>query len=69
MNTTPLDRHGNLDEKAMNLAEVFSQSGLPILAIVDENGKFVGTLRERELVRRLASIQESYFLEAEKREE
>ncbi len=48
---TPWIAMVTLNEKAMNLAEVFSQSGLPILAIVDENGKFVGTLREKELVR------------------
>ena len=50
------------DESALNLAETFRQTGLPILAIVDDGGKFVGTVREREIIRRLAFIQENYFL-------
>jgi amino acid transporter len=48
---------------ALNLAEVFGQTCMPILAIVDDNGKLVGTIREREIVRKMASVQETYFLE------
>jgi len=48
-------------DKALNLAEVFRNTGLPILAIVDPRGKFVGSVREREIIRRLASLQENYF--------
>ncbi|MDG6907922.1 MAG: amino acid permease [Nitrososphaerota archaeon] len=47
------------NELALNLAEVFRETGLPILAIVDNKGKFAGTVREREIIRRLASVQES----------
>jgi amino acid transporter len=58
-----LNRVAKVDanEKALNLAEVFSNTGLPIVAIVDIHGKFIGTVREREIIRRLASVQESYF--------
>lgn len=58
-----LNRVAKVDanEKALNLAEVFRNTGLPILAIVDIHGKFIGTVREREIIRRLASVQESFF--------
>jgi amino acid transporter len=49
------------NERALNLAEVFRRTGLPILAVVDSRGKFIGTVREREIIRRLASVQENYF--------
>ena len=48
------------NERVLNLAEIFRNTGLPILAIVDIHGKFVGTVREREIIRRLASFHESY---------
>jgi predicted transcriptional regulator len=51
----------SLDFRALNLAEVFRNTDLPILVIVDIHGKFVGTVREREIIRRLASVQENYF--------
>jgi dihydropteroate synthase len=48
------------NERALNPAEVFRRTGLPILAVVSR-GKFIGTVREREIIRRLASVQENYF--------
>ena len=48
---------------ALNLAEAFGQTCMPILAIIDDNGKLVGTIREREIIRKIASVQETYFLE------
>jgi amino acid transporter/predicted transcriptional regulator len=48
---------------ALNLVEIFGQTCMPILAIVDNNGKIVGTIREREIIRKIASVQETYFLE------
>jgi amino acid transporter/CBS domain-containing protein len=50
-------------DEALSLAEVFRQSGLPILAIVGEQGGYLGTVTEREIIRRLASVQENYFLD------
>jgi predicted transcriptional regulator len=52
------------NERALNLAEVFRHTGLPIIAIVDSQGKLMGTVREREIIRRLASVQENYFHKA-----
>ncbi len=54
------------NELVLNLAEVFRQTCLPILAIVDENGKLTGTIREREIIRKLASVQETYLLDKPK---
>jgi amino acid transporter len=51
---------------ALNLAEVFRQTSLPILAIVDDDGKLLGTIREREIIRKMASVQEIYFLDKKK---
>ena len=48
---------------ALNLAEAFGQTSMPILAIIDDNRKLVGTIREREIIRKIASVQETYFLE------
>jgi predicted transcriptional regulator len=48
---------------ALNLAEAFGQTCMPILAIIDDNGKLVGTIREREIIKKIASVQETYFLE------
>ncbi len=53
-------------ELALNLAEVFRQTCMPILAIVDDNGKLIGTIREREIIRKIASVQETYFLDSAK---
>jgi amino acid transporter/CBS domain-containing protein len=46
----------NADDSALEVAAVFKESKLPILAIVNNSGMFMGTLRERELVRRIASF-------------
>lgn len=54
------------NELALNLAEVFRQTCMPILAIVDDNGKLMGTIREREIIRKIASVQEIYFLDKAK---
>jgi len=54
------------NELVLNLAEVFRQTCLPILAIVDKNGKLTGTIREREIIRKLASVQETYLLDKPK---
>ncbi len=51
------------DALALNLAEAFGQTSMPILAIIDDNRKLVGTIREREIIRKIASVQETYFLE------
>jgi amino acid transporter/CBS domain-containing protein len=48
---------------ALNLAEAFGQTCMPILAIIDDNGKLVGTIREREIIKKIASVQETYSLE------
>ena len=48
---------------ALNLVEIFGQTCIPILAIVDNNRKIVGTIRERGIIRKIASVQETYFLE------
>jgi CBS domain-containing protein len=50
-------------DEAPNLAELLRQSGLPILAIVDGLGKYLGTVTEREIIRRRALVQENYFLD------
>jgi CBS domain-containing protein len=47
---------------ALSLTEVFGQTCMPILAIVDENGKLIGTIREREIIRKIASVEETYAL-------
>jgi len=67
MNSSPVAKYTlslvarvDANEKALNLAEVFRNTGLPILAIVDIHGKLVGTVREREIIRRLASVHENY---------
>lgn|GEM_PF-92463 len=54
------------NELVLNLAEVFRQTCLPILAIVDDKGKLIGTIREREIIRKLASVQETYLLDKAK---
>jgi predicted transcriptional regulator len=51
---------------ALNLAEVFRRTCMPILAIVDDNGKLIGTIREREIIRKIASVRETYFFDAAK---
>jgi CBS domain-containing protein len=51
------------NELVLNLAEVFRQTGLPIISIVDDNGKLVSTIREREIIRKLASVQKNYLLD------
>jgi CBS domain-containing protein len=50
-------------DEAPNLAEVFRQTGSPILAIVDGLGRYLGTVTEREIIRRGASVQRNYFLD------
>jgi amino acid transporter/CBS domain-containing protein len=51
------------NELVLNLADIFRQTGMPILAVVDDNGKLISTLREREIIRRIALTQETYFLD------
>jgi hypothetical protein len=51
------------NEKALNLTEVFRNTGLPIVAVVDINGYFIGSVGEREIIRRVASEQENFFRE------
>ncbi|MEM0270996.1 MAG: cation:proton antiporter [Thermoprotei archaeon] len=46
-------------EPALNLAALFRESGVPIIAVVNHEGKLVGTILEREILRRiLKSIEE-----------
>jgi len=47
------------DEPALRLATMFRESGIPIIAVVDSEGKLVGTVLEREILRRIImSIEE-----------
>ena len=46
-------------EPALRLAALFRESGVPIIAVVDSEGKLVGTVLEREILRRiLKTIEE-----------
>jgi len=54
------------DTLALSLVEVFGQTCMPILAIVDDHGKLVGTIREREIIRKIASVEETHFLDKSK---
>ncbi len=47
------------DEPALRLAALFRESGVPIIAVVDSEGKLSGTVLEREILRRiLKTIEE-----------
>ena len=46
------------DQPLSDLLRLFRETGMPILCIVDENGKFAGTVREREIILQLASIRQ-----------
>jgi CBS domain-containing protein len=47
------------EEPALRLAALFRESGVPIIAVVDSEGKLVGTVLEREILRRiLKTIEE-----------
>ncbi len=52
------------NEHALALASVFRESGLPIVAIIDNSGKVVGTVREREIIRRIATLREKQKADA-----
>ena len=52
------------NEHALALASAFRESGLPIVAIIDNSGKVVGTVREREIIRRIASLRETQKADA-----
>ncbi len=47
-------------ESALPLANLFKETNIPIVAVVDEEGKLVGTILEREILRRMVmSLEES----------
>lgn len=41
------------NESALPLANLFKETNIPIVAVVDEEGKLVGTILEREILRRM----------------
>ncbi len=46
-------------ESALPLANLFKETNIPIVAVIDEEGKLVGTIVEREILRRMvASLEE-----------
>ncbi len=47
------------DSPATHLISIFRESDPPIVAVVDKNGKFVGTILEREILKHISSILES----------
>ena len=47
------------DEPALRLAGIFKRTNIPTMAVVDDDGKLVGTILEREILRRMvASLEE-----------
>lgn len=46
------------DEPGLNLATLFRETNVPIIAVVDEKGGMLGTILEREILRRLAESLE-----------
>lgn len=46
------------DEPGLNLATLFRETNVPIVAVVDEKGGMLGTILEREILRRLAESLE-----------
>ena len=46
------------DESLSDILRLFRETGIPILCIVDDKGKFAGTVREREVILQLASIRQ-----------
>ncbi len=47
------------DETALRLATMFRETNIPIVAVVDREGKLVGTILEREILRRMViSLEE-----------
>jgi len=45
-------------ESALPLANLFKETNIPIVAVVDEEGKLVGTILEREILRRMVTSLE-----------
>lgn len=43
---------------ALSLAKLFQEENIPIVAVVDEQGKLVGTILEREILRRMVTSLE-----------
>lgn len=48
--------HG--DEPALPLASLFKETNIPIVAVVDRDGRLVGTILEREILRRMVTAIE-----------
>ncbi|MDE1858122.1 MAG: cation:proton antiporter [Thaumarchaeota archaeon] len=46
------------DEPGLNLTTMFRETNVPIVAVVDEDGRLAGTILEREILRRLAESLE-----------
>ncbi len=40
-------------EAALRLAQLFRETGMPVIAVTDDDGKLLGTIMEREILRRL----------------
>ncbi|MEM0139407.1 MAG: cation:proton antiporter [Ferroplasma sp.] len=47
------------DSPATELMKIFREYDPPIVAVVDKNGKFVGTILEREILKHISTILES----------
>lgn len=45
-------------ESALPLANLFTETNIPIVAVIDEDGKLVGTILEREILRRMVQSLE-----------
>lgn len=48
----------NENEHALNLAALFKQKNIPIIAVVDEKGLLEGTIMEKEILRRIVTSVE-----------
>jgi Kef-type K+ transport system membrane component KefB/predicted transcriptional regulator len=47
------------DSPATDLIRIFRESDPPIVAVVDKNGKFIGTILEREILKHISNILDS----------
>jgi len=45
-------------EPGLNLTDIFRETNIPVVAVVDERGRLVGTILEREILRRLVESLE-----------
>jgi Mg/Co/Ni transporter MgtE len=47
------------DSPATELIKIFREYDPPIVAVVDKNGKFIGTILEREILKHISTILDS----------